>query len=188
MHAQKPSENAAFRRIYDEHHAAVLSYCLRRAPLEDAKDAAAEVFMVVWRRLDDIPDGDGSLPWLYGTARRVLANQRRSLSRRMRLATRLRSNRPASPEGPETVVVRRERDREVLDALSRLRPSDREVMQLSLWEDMSQAAIGGVLGCSDRAVTMRLHRALKRLDKEYRSSHRSAIAPAFTSDTEAKSD
>lgn len=185
---QKPSANDAFRRIYDEHYPAVLSFCLRRVPLEDAKDASAEVFLVAWRRLDDVPGADGSLPWLYGTARRVLANQRRGQSRRYRLATRLRTNSPAATEGPETVVVRRERDREVLDALGRLRPSDREVIQLSLWENMSHAAIGEVLGCSDRAVTMRLHRALKRLDKEYPSHHRSAIAPAFAPDTEAPSD
>ena len=188
MLTSKPSESAAFRRIYDQHHAEVLSYCLRRASLEDAKDAAAEVFLVAWRRLDDVPHGSGSLPWLYGTARRVLANQRRSRSRRFRLATRLRTDPPAAPEGPETVILRRERDREVLAALSRLRPQDREVIQLALWEEMPQVAIGEVLGCSDRAITMRLHRALKRLDKEYRSSRRPTIAPAFAPDTEATSD
>jgi RNA polymerase sigma-70 factor (ECF subfamily) len=188
MLTQKPSESANFRRIYDEHHAEVLSYCLRRASLEDAKDAAAEVFLVAWRRLNDVPHGDGSLPWLYATARKVLANQRRSRTRRFRLVTRLRTNPPAAPEGPETVVVRRERDHEVLEALSRLRPSDREVIQLALWEEMPQAAIGEVLGCSDRAITMRLHRALKRLDRAYRSRHQPAIAPAFAPDTEATSD
>jgi len=184
----KPSEHAVFRRIYDDHHAAVLAYCLRRAPLEDAKDAAEEAFLVAWRRIDNVPTGEGSLPWLYGVARRVLANQRRSRARATRLWARLRSNPPTLWPDPETVVVRREQDRELLAALERLKPTDQEVIRLSMWEELPQAAIGAVLGCSDRAVTMRLHRALKRLEKEYRHQHRSLTSPALAPKTEATND
>ena len=90
MAKSRPSCDVAFRRIYDDHYAAVLAYCLRRAALEDAKDATADVFLVAWRRLDQVPGGERTLPWLYGTARKTLANQRRSRSRLMRLMTRLR--------------------------------------------------------------------------------------------------
>jgi RNA polymerase sigma-70 factor (ECF subfamily) len=129
----KPSANDAFRRINDEHHAAVFAYCLRRAPIEDAKDAAAEVFLVAWRRLDDLPT-ERALPWLYGTARKVLANQRRGRSRSGNLTTKLKMNVPAlTPTGaPETTVIRRERDQEIVEALERLREPDREVIRLSL--------------------------------------------------------
>ena len=41
----RPSSHVAFRRLYDEHHATVFAYCLRRASPEDAKDAAADVFL-----------------------------------------------------------------------------------------------------------------------------------------------
>lgn len=184
----KPSTNVAFRQIYDENHAAVLAYCLRRAPIEDAKDATADVFLVVWRRFDDLPSGDQTLPWLFGTARKVLANQRRSQSRLMRLGARLRLNPPAAPVAPEITVVRREQDQTVLDALGRLRRRDREVIQLTIWEELPQAAIGEALGCSDRAVTMRLHRALKRLNHELGRYDRSAIAPALAPETEATHD
>ena len=180
----RPSSHVAFRRLYDEHHAAVFAYCLRRASPEDAKDAAADVFLTVWRRFDDVPKGEDTLPWLYGTARRVLANQRRSRSRLVRLTARLRFN-PAPPEdGPEVVVVRHERCQEVLDALARLRPADQEVIQLALWEELSQAAIGEALGCSARAVTMRLHRALRRLRRQLNSTEIRTIGPALASQTE----
>ena len=36
----------------------------------------AETFVVAWRRIAHVPI-DGSLPWLYAVARRLLANQRR---------------------------------------------------------------------------------------------------------------
>ncbi|MEN8114053.1 MAG: sigma factor, partial [Actinomycetota bacterium] len=68
--------------IYDATHEDVYAFCLRRSNVEDAMDATADVYLVAWRRIDDIPPGDQALPWLYGTARKVLANQRRSRSRR----------------------------------------------------------------------------------------------------------
>ena len=67
-----------FRVIFEAHYDAVRAYARRRcARLEDADDVVSETFTVAWRRLRDIPPGS-ELPWLYGVARRVLANQRRS--------------------------------------------------------------------------------------------------------------
>ena len=188
MAKSRPSNDVAFRRIYDDHYAAVLAYCLRRAPLEDAKDASADVFLVAWRRLDQLPGGERTLPWLYGTARKTLANQRRSRSRLMRLMTRLRFNPPPPSVPPETAVIRQQQDQEVLAALGRLKPGDREVIQLTMWEELRQAEIGELIGCSDRAVTMRLHRALRRLQHELPSSQLKSIAPALAPETEATND
>lgn len=181
----KPSGDASFRSIYDSYHADVLSYCLRRTSAEDSKDATADVFLIVWRRLDDLPDPDRTLPWLYGTARKVLANQRRSRSRLMHLRYRLRLSQSLNVTAPEITVVRREQDREVLDALERLRPQDREVIRLTMWEELSQSAIGDVLGCSHRAVTMRLHRALRQLRRELAMNTEMPRAPALARETEA---
>jgi RNA polymerase sigma-70 factor (ECF subfamily) len=73
----KPSADTEFRSVYDETYAEVFAYCLRRASLEDAKDATADVYLVLWRRFDGLSFENGVLPWLYGTARKALANQRR---------------------------------------------------------------------------------------------------------------
>lgn len=180
----KPSADTAFRRIYDDYYAEVLAYCLRRARLEDAKDAAADVFLVVWRRLDDLPAGAATLPWLYVTARNVLANQRRSRFRFGGALLKLRSDPVPQPVSPETVVVRREQDEKVIEALARLRPQDREVIQLTTWEELPQKTIGTMLGCSDRAVTMRLHRALRRLRHELPADDIQVSAPALAPETE----
>lgn len=77
-----------FERVYRDHYDAVLRYCLRRCCREDALDAAAETFMVAWRRRDVVPESY-ELPWLYGVARRVVANQRRSVGRRKAALARL---------------------------------------------------------------------------------------------------
>lgn len=44
-----------------------------------------DVFLVVWRRIDEVPQAGESLPWLYGVGRNVPANRARSFGRRDRL-------------------------------------------------------------------------------------------------------
>lgn len=76
-----------FEALYARHFGDVLAYTLRRAPRALAQDATAETFLVVWRRLDDVPDNP--LPWLLAVARKSLANQRRSAHRQHVLIERL---------------------------------------------------------------------------------------------------
>ena len=72
-----------FERLYATYHPQVFGYVLRRCGRpEDAADVIAETFLVVWRRLDDLPVDDEIRPWLYGVARRVLSNQRRGARQR----------------------------------------------------------------------------------------------------------
>jgi RNA polymerase sigma-70 factor (ECF subfamily) len=145
----------------------VYAYCRRRTDAETAADCAAETFLVAWRRLDQIPDGDAALGWLYGTARRVLANEFRRDRRWRRLLLRIRRFDPAPEPSPEVIVLRRDRDRKVLAAMARLRPEDRELLRLALWEELPHAAIAALLGCSTQAATQRIYRATRRAAKEY---------------------
>ena len=114
----------------------MLAYALRRAPsAEDAADAVADTFLVAWRRLENVPPEPDARLWLYGVARRTLANQRRGAERRGRLAERLRDE--ASP-ALESVTLDEERER-VLTALAALPPDDRELLLLVGWEDLTPA-------------------------------------------------
>lgn len=76
-----------FEALFKELLAGIASYCLwhLRSP-GDVDDEVAEVFLVAWRRLEDVPSGEAARPWLYGTAQRVIANQARSEARRSRPA------------------------------------------------------------------------------------------------------
>src|SRR4051812_24875715 len=90
-HPGELSRLARFERLFSDHQRAVLAYAMRRArSLADAEDVAAETFAICWRRLDIVPEVN-PLPWIYGVARRVLANQRRASGRRERLLSVLRS-------------------------------------------------------------------------------------------------
>ncbi|MBT8217544.1 MAG: sigma-70 family RNA polymerase sigma factor [Acidimicrobiia bacterium] len=160
-----------FDRLYERHAGAIRAYCHRRTASADADDAAAEVFTVAWRRRDEIPGGGRELPWLYGVARRVLSQQRRSSARYERLTHRIRSVRQPAAPLPETVVVQRTEYRQVREAVERLREPDREILLLSAWEGLSHSEMAEALGCSLAAVDKRLTRAKQRLARHYESTH-----------------
>jgi len=151
--------------VFDAHHDAIHRYCLRRLAPDDANDATAEVFMVAWRRVEDLPDRDESLLWLYGVARNVVRNQLRSGRRKVRLASRLSSIAGTPVDPPELQVVRHSEVVEVHEAVGRLRAKDQELVRLKAWEELSNQQIGQILGISDRAVEGRYARALTKLRK-----------------------
>lgn len=155
-----------FQVLYDAHHGALVAYAHRRtATVVDAQDVVADTFTIAWRRLPEVPEGDAALPWLYGVARRVLANQRRGNSRRADLTARLRGQVSLGPDVEGQILAGDER-RTVLAALSRLRPADQEILRLAVWEELAHRDIAGIVGCSESSVAVRLHRARTRLGRE----------------------
>lgn len=172
MRVHQASERR-FQEVFDAYHGPIYAYCRRRADVEMARDAASETFLVAWRRIDDVPPGDRALRWLYGVARRVLANQYRSRKRQRRLVVKVGSLGADPPMDPETQVVRRAEDQEVLDALSRMRPADQELLRLAVWEELPHGDIGDILRCSAHAVDQRIRRAGRRLAGELqRAGHK----------------
>lgn len=158
-----------FEVIFGATYPRVLAYALRRTEDRDsAEEVTSETFLVAWRRLDAVPDEP--LPWLLGTARRVLANQRRSTRRRW-------------PEGPHASLdlvdvpdlgspqLERLAEREAfISAFAKLRERDREVLSLIAWEGLGVREAARVMGCTAAAFSIRLHRARQRLLKELQGS------------------
>lgn len=133
-------------------------YLGRRLPADQVDDVLADTLLVMWRRLDDIP-GDAPLPWCYSVARQTLANHRRSTRRRMALGDKLRAE-PGAGYDNET-------DDPVLEeALSKLSESERELVRLWAWEQLEPREIAAVTGLTTNAVSLRLTRARKKLQKE----------------------
>ena len=170
--------DARFHTLYEETYSVIRDYCLRRLDPEDAADATAEIFTVAWRRIDSMPTGDEARLWLYGVARNVIAHQRRGHERRNRLSKRLKTTSLTSvAPAADVQVVRRSEEERVLQALERLKPDDREVLRLKLWEDLSHGEIGDVFGISAHAVDMRVKRATKRLGSLLARSPRTGHRP-----------
>jgi RNA polymerase sigma-70 factor (ECF subfamily) len=155
--------------VYEKHNRAIRAYCLRRIGDWDASDAVSEVFAVAWRRIDDVPADDMTLPWLYGVARRVVSDHYRSSRRRSRLTGKLSNVRPLLPTQPDWEVVQRAEYDQVHAALGSLREKDREVLLLAAWEELSNDQIAAAVGCSPEAAAQRVHRAKKKLGSAFRA-------------------
>jgi RNA polymerase sigma-70 factor (ECF subfamily) len=159
-----------FRAVYDANYHRILGFALRRVQAADAADVVAETFLVAWRRLDEVPEGEAARLWLYGTARRVLANHARAARRRERLAARL----DELPEPPDDPTAGSD-ELGVAAALARLRPADRELLALAAWEELAPAEIAVVLGRSAGAVRIGLLRARRRLARELGADQAPAV-------------
>ena len=153
--------NPKLGEVFSSHYGEVLAYCARRLGRDEAEDAAADVFAIAVRRAEEI-DWTTVRPWLYGIARGVIANRWRTFQRRQRLLMRMATVTQTTSEPPADVIVRRAEDHEALVALERLRASDREILMLAAWEEMSGPEIAQTLGITVSAAEQRLHRAKKR--------------------------
>ncbi|HEX2894654.1 MAG TPA: sigma-70 family RNA polymerase sigma factor [Marmoricola sp.] len=165
MSSPGPDHHDRFRELYARHFDALLGYALRRVSRpEDAADVVADTFLIAWRRRAHLPGGAEDKLWLYGVARNLLANHRRGDRRRDRLGAALRERLAASADrwapDPSAAVTG---EVAVRDALARLGPLDREVLTLTVWEELEPREIAEVLGINAQAVRTRLSRARARL-------------------------
>src|SRR5579871_199897 len=135
-----------FERIYRENFRAVLRFAATRIDPERAKDVAAETFLVAWR---------------LGVARKVIAGQFRSQTRRDALVLRLEAEPGESGDLAAAVADRNE----VLAGFAALRERDREVLRLVAWDGLDAAEAADVLGVTRLSFAVRLHRARRRLER-----------------------
>ena len=157
------ADETKFRQAFDAYFAAINRYCLRRIPTPDVNDVVAEVFAVAWRKIERMPDGEHTLPWLYGVARNEVNNRRRAARRFGALTSKLGGQAHHPDPGPEPVIVRETELQVLIDALVTLRTEDRELLLLRTHEELDYEQIGIAVGCSPEAARKRLSRATSRL-------------------------
>ncbi len=156
------SRQSRFERLVAETSSDLLAYSLRRATSpEDAADVVAETFLIAWRKIDKLPPGAEARLWLFGVARNVLRRGSRKLRLEHdaveRLGRELRQA-IAPAQSEESPVLR--------SALAALPESQREVLLLAAWEELTPREIAAVTGVPVNLVRVRLHRARARLRGE----------------------
>ncbi len=149
--------------LYRAHARQVHAYCLRRTSGEEAKDVTSEVFLVAWRRIDDVPPGDQALPWLFGVARNVLANRNRSSRRHGRLVAKASQYYDHASPGPEPQLVRSEEHRQLMAAMAQLPEKDQEILRLVEWEGLTREQVAEMMFVSRAAIDKRISRAYKKM-------------------------
>ncbi len=153
--ARRPG--AAERRLeaaFRDHGDAVHAYVRYRVGSEAADEIVADTYVAAWRRLDRLTDP--LLPWLLGTARKLIGNELRRQRRSGELRRRLAAERETSAGEPVD-------DDRLRAAIGSLQPDDQDVLIMTYWYDLEPRQAAAALGCSSGAYRVRLHRARQRL-------------------------
>lgn len=170
-HAQR------FRDIYEECYPRVLAYATSLVGRQVGEDITSETFTVAWRRVRDIPRPP--LPWLLGVARNLVRELRRRDAHQYALAAAEAQQIGRGVRGDTGDVAADVTEREAaLQALASLSDADRELLTLIAWHGLSARQAARVLGCTTATLTVRLHRARRRLEKALDPAHPPAAAPA----------
>lgn len=143
------------------HERLVLRTALRMlGRLEDAQDAAQEVFMKLHRHMDRIDAGRGVESWLYRTTMNVCFDH-------------LRRRRPAEPieweppvAAPQHLEMERDQRRRLMhEALASLPEKERAAVILREIEGLETAEVARVLGSSEATVRSQVSMGRARLKR-----------------------
>ena len=154
-----------FEALASEVYEPIQRYVRRRVDPDSVDDVVSETMLTLWRRLDDVP-ANARLPWTYGVARRHVTNHRRAGRRHLRLVHRAESEPRPGPDSDHPL------DAELHTAISELGESERELLHLWAWEHLEPAEIAVVLGLTPNAVSIRLHRAKKKLGENLETARK----------------
>src|ERR1700722_11622453 len=132
-------DRSAFDKLYSRYSRPVFGLALRR--LGDrgrAEDAVQETFVSVWRAARTYsPERGPGAPWLYGIARNAIVDRSRARNEPAVVAPDLAS----TEVGPDERAEQAWTQWQVHRALERLPVSERDVIALAYWSDLSQTAV-----------------------------------------------
>jgi RNA polymerase sigma-70 factor (ECF subfamily) len=112
--------------------------------------------------------------WLFRIARNVIANERRA--QRRKPSTSLEASLEAGltlrgPDDPETEVLTRVDAAAAMQAVDRLPDDRRRALVLRIVDELSTAEIAGILGRSEGAVRVLIHRAIRAVARDLARAH-----------------
>lgn len=157
----------AFAALYRRHVHRIYRYALARTGnTADAEDLTAQTFTAALHGIAHYR-GEGSVAaWLTSIARNLSASALRNHVPNLPLD----ENIAAPDHSPEEIASRRLSLETVLDALDALPADHAEVVRLRIFSALSTAETAELLGKSEAAVKMTLHRALQALRRRVEAS------------------
>jgi len=161
-----------FEALYRKYVAQIYSFALYelRDPTA-AEDVTATVFMRAlaglprFREREEAPASSFRV-WLFQIARHTLANTRRRDRRHPESPIELAAEVAAADDDVGTTVARRDELRRAWAGVEALPDDRRRALVLRLVHEMSPAEIAAVLGRSEGAVRVLVHRALRSVVRE----------------------
>ena len=164
-----------FDALYRRYLAQVYSYAYYElGDHHEAEDATERTFLAALRGLERFEerarpaDGEGASTfrvWLFQIARNMIANQRRGRRRHPQVPLEAAAL-VADPLDLEGRVAVRDEAAAAWNAVGRLPADRRRALVLRFVEEMSTAEIAGILGRTEGAVRVLIHRALRTVARD----------------------
>lgn len=156
-------DTVSFGLLYEHYLDEIYQFVFYRVKShQEAEDLTEAVFLKAWQALDDSPPRE--IPfrlWLYRIARNTVIDHYRT--RREQVSLEAALDVPEAVDGPETLVVRRERDEELRDRLQSLNEDHQEVLTCRFVMGLSHAETAVVMSRSEQAVRALQYRAIVTL-------------------------
>jgi len=127
---------------------------------EDARDVTQDAFLKAYQKLASFDPTYRFFSWMY----RIVVNESLNARSRRRPVGPLDVE-PVAPGRADDELHAREREDRLQAALAHLASSDREVLLLRHFAELSYADIGVALGIAEKTVKSRLHEARQRLGR-----------------------
>lgn len=168
---------AAFEELVSHFERPVYSICFRLLnDAEDARDAAQETFLKIYRGLHSFRGESGLKTWIYRIAINQAMNQQRWWKRRRRDETMslelsrsenqdwsLGDSLQGTAASPEERAIERERERRIMSALAQIKEEYRVVLMLREIEELSYEEIAETVEISIGTVKSRIARGREEL-------------------------
>lgn len=156
-------DRSAFQELYQRYYQRLFGFLFKitRRP-EVVEEAVNDTFLAVWQGAGGFDRRSRPSTWILGIAYRQAL---KSLGRQKRVDrdAEPHGDPPAPPEGPESLVARRELQSVLGRALAQLPAEQRAVVELTYYHECSYPEIARVLGCPVNTVKTRMFHARRRL-------------------------
>ncbi len=161
-------DEAAFEELWRRHHATVHALVRRYArSSEDARDLTQRAFLRAIgagrRAVGADPEAFPFRPWLLRIAANLGKNHVRDESRWPRAHVSELDHRADGAPAADDLVARRDRERQVREAVLRLPRRQREVLTLRIDAGLPFAEVARTLGITEGNARVHFHHAARRL-------------------------
>ena len=157
----------AFREVFEIYKDRIYALCrYMSGDPDDAEDLSQEVFISAFRNIGAFRAEASFGTWLYRiAANRCTAELRKRTPafQSLEAMDEMDAAPPTPAPNPEDLVIRKELSDQVEAAVAALPENLRLLFVLGTLEGLRYREIGEIVGCSEDAVKMRIHRARKRI-------------------------
>ncbi len=159
----KNGDRSAFDTLYNTYAIPVYRYVfLRLRNVNDAEDITQETFMKAYQAIERYSDETGNmLPYLFTIARNLLINHTKKKRPEVYLPEEM--NKHEGSEQASDLAMARERTEEIRSAMSQLSETEREIVELKFFGELSYTEIAEILGKREDAIRQHVARSIKKM-------------------------